>query len=588
MNPVLVKNMSKKNKFKTAGPFLEKKTAIPFEGDTLQKERYPPLVFSNIVEFCIVFFCVTYSLFCLDAYFLNAVNLKLSVLNLSFLLVPELLLLGVVTFKKIQMVPEIRTALYGILVFLISFIISLKISPSLLSTSWSADYPHHYILIDFLSVHEQLPLLTSGLGEMVQYPFGPSLFTSVIAKILPVSLMTATGAIAAVMSALIVVTVYLLAREFLKKLSPEKFLADAGGLISAFMVFSVPVYFLDQYTGNFYYSMMFGELLVLICLLALMKIETGDRTWIFILILATMGIIFSYTLYIIIPVCAFLFFAILNPDKCRVLVDWVTILSGVLVASLFLLFSYERMQIGTHILQYEGLTVELKLMNFNILFTVLVIAGIIIGLKIIPAYLRSSLFVYSFIIIAEYFAFIFLNQFGLIALYYANKIFYLLIMVLSVSACIPVVFAVKYIRKDHIRTIAAFSIIGLIGIYSVFGALNFPVRTIPVVTNEDVIFSHKAEAYLKENAIPYDNMSITTAELKGYWLGLLLHMDKNYAQKRFLGEPTAFEDWLKNPDARYVAGEMMNNSYPEYFDMDGVRLQIVVREGQKVLIKKVE
>jgi outer membrane protein assembly factor BamA len=83
-------------------------------------------------------------------------------------------------------------------------------------------------------------------------------------------------------------------------------------------------------------------------------------------------------------------------------------------------------------------------------------------------------------------------------------------------------------------------------------------------------------------------MSITTAELKGYWLGLLLHMDKNYAQKRFLGDPTAFKDWLKNPDARYVAGEMVNNSYPEYFDMDGVRLQIVVREGQKVLIKKVE
>ena len=35
--------------------------------------------------------------------------------------------------------------------------------------------------------------------------------------------------------------------------------------------------------------------------------------------------------------------------------------------------------------------------------------------------------------------------------------------------------------------------------------------------------AHKAEAYLKEHAIPDDNLSITTAELKGYWLGLLLH-----------------------------------------------------------------
>jgi len=49
-----------------------------------------------------------------------------------------------------------------------------------------------------------------------------------------------------------------------------------------------------------------------------------------------------------------------------------------------------------------------------------------------------------------------------------------------------------------------------------------------------------------------------------------------------------FNDWLKNPDARYVIGEMVNASYPEFFEMKGVKLQIVVREGQKVLLKKVE
>ena len=65
-------------------------------------------------------------------------------------------------------------------------------------------------------------------------------------------------------------------------------------------------------------------------------------------------------------------------------------------------------------------------------------------------------------------------------------------------------------------------------------------------------------------------------------------MDKNYAQQMFLSNATAFSDWLKNPEARYVAGEMVNASYPEYFEMGGVRLQIVVREGQKVLIRKVD
>jgi hypothetical protein len=548
---------------------------------------YPPIVFSNILECGIVFLCILYSLMCLDAYFLDAIHLKLSLSNLSLLLGVELLLLGSVVYKKIHLVTEIKTAFYGIFVMLISFLISLNISPSLLPTSWSSDYPNHYILIDFLSRNEQLPLLTSGLGEMVQYPFGPSLFTSVVAKIFALSLMTAAGVIAATISALISVTVYLLAQELLKKYSLKNNLTDAGALVSAFMVFSVPVYFLDQYCGNFYYSMMFGELLVLISLLALMKVETGDTSWIFIFLLAAMGIIFTYTLFFIIPAVALLFFAFLNPDKIRVLLDRFTIISALLVAILFLLFSYERMSIGRHILQNEGLTVELNLMNFNIIFVILVISGIILCIKIIPAYLKSALFVYYLVIIAEYFTFLFLDHFGIIAVYFANKIFYLLILVLAVSAGIPVIFTIRQIEKDHLRTIALICIIGLIGFFSLFVALTYPVRTIPVVTSEDAIFSQKAEEYLNQNAIPYENLSITTGPLKAYWFRLLLHMDKNYAQQ-FLDKPTSFNSWLKNEDARYVAGEMVNNSYPEFFEMGGVRLQIVVREGQKVLLKKVE
>jgi hypothetical protein len=266
----------------------------------------------------------------------------------------------------------------------------------------------------------------------------------------------------------------------------------------------------------------------------------------------------------------------------------VTLVSCLLVTSLFLLFTYERMTIGSGILQHEGLTVELNIMNFNPVFIVLIISGIIIGLKYVPGYLRSPLFVFYGVMVAEYFAFVFLDQFGIIAVYYANKIFYLLVLMLSASTCLPVLFAVRHIQKDHLRTVAAVSIIGLIGVFSLFIALTYPLNTKPVVTNEDVIFAHKAETYLHENNIPYQNLSITTGELKGYWLGLLLHMDKNYAQQRFLSKSTSFNDWLQDPDARYVAGEMINASYPEFFEMKGVQLQIVVREGQKVLIKKVE
>jgi hypothetical protein len=588
-NHVVVKDMGRRKR-PGISP-LPAETDIPATSPgevNIGKCGNPTVVFSNFLEFGIVFFCIAYSLFCIDAYVLNAVHLKLSIINLSILLGGEFLVLGSALCKKIQLVTTIKTNVYGILVFLISFLISLKISPTLLPNNWSADYPNHYILVDFLSTHEQLPLLSSGLGEMVQYPFGPSLFTSVTAKIIPLSLMTMMGFLAAVISALVAVTVYLLGRKLLERYTDEKNMTDAVALVSAFMVFSVPVYFLDQYCGNFYYSMIFGELLVLLAILALMNVETGNRSWIYIFIIATMGIIFTYTLYIIIPVVALVLFAFLNPDKIRALMDRVTVVSCLLVTLLFLLFTYERLAIGSGILQHEGLTVEFDIMNFNILFIILVICGIIIGVKYVPGYLRSALFAYSVVMTAEYLLFVFLDQFGIIAVYYANKIFYLLVLVLSISACLPVLFAIRHIQKDNLRTVAAVGIIGLIGIFSVFIALTYPLNTKPVVTTEDVIFAHKAETYLHENNIPYQNLSITTGELKGYWLGLLLHMDKNYAQQHFLSKATPFSDWLQDPNARYVAGEMVNASYPEFFEMNGVQLQIVVREGQKVLIRKVD
>lgn len=546
------------------------------------------LVFSCTLEFCIVFLCVAYSLFCLNAYLLNAISMKLTVINLLLLLVVELGLLYWAIRKNIIMAWDSKTTAYGILVLLISLGISLKISPSLVPINWSWDYPNHYLLIDFLSTHEQLPVLTSGLGEMVQYPFGPSLFTSVTAKIFLMPLMTMTGLLAAVISALIAATVYLLGRNLLGKYTADTDLTDAAAMVSAFMVFSVPAYFLDQYCGNFYYSMMFGELLVLLSLLALMNAETGGRSWISVFIFASMGIIFTYTLFIIIPVSALVLYAALNPEKIRVLVDRISIVSGLLVALLFLLFTYERMKIGSIILQHEGLTVEPDIMSFSVIFIVLVIGGIILCVKYVPGFVRSALFVFYLVMVAEYFAFLFLDQFGIIAAYYASKIFYLVVLMASVSAGIPVLSAIRHIRKGPLRSVAAISIIGLIGIFSLYIAVTYPVQEKPVVTSEDVIFTQKTEAYLKENNIPYQNLSITTGELKGYWLGLLLHMDKGYAQQHFLSKSTPFNDWLKDPEARYVAGEMVNASYPEFFEMKGVRLQIVVREGQKVLIRKVE
>jgi len=546
------------------------------------------VLFTSLMEFFIVLFCTAYSLFCVNAYVLNAGSLKLSVPLLSILLVTELALLGWAARSMIIIHRGYRATAWAILVFLISLGISLDKSPSLLPKSWSADYPNHYILIDFLSTNEQLPILTSGLGEMVQYPFGPSLVTALSAKMTGLPLMTMTGILAALISAFLVVTVYLLARKFLDRYETGSTMAGAAAAISALMVFSVPVYYLGQYCADFYYSMMYGELLVLLTLLALMHIEDGERLWIYVFIIATTGIIFTYSLFIVIPVCALILFALLNPEKIQGIINRTSIGAGVLSVILFLLFTVERMKIGTHILQYEGLAVEPDLMNFNLIFIALIAFGTILSQKTTRDFARSALSIYCGIVIAEFLGFFLLSQTGIIAAYYAKKTLFLLVLLLPVVACLPVLYAVRQGVGERHRSAALYGIIGLIAIFSVFTALTYPVQEKPVVTPEDVLFAQKAEIYLHNHNIPYQNLSITTGELKGYWFGLLLHIDKNYASQRFLANATPFSEWLQDPDARYVVGEMVNATYPEFFEMKGVRLQIVVREGQKVLIRKVD
>ncbi|OPX65203.1 MULTISPECIES: hypothetical protein [unclassified Methanoregula] len=545
-------------------------------------------IFTSLMEFSIVLFCVAYSLFCVNAYLLNAVSLRLSVFSLSILLIAELALLGRAARSKIIIQRGYRTTAWAILVFLLSLGISLNKSPSLLPISWSADYPNHYILIDFLSTHEQLPLLTSGLGEMVQYPFGPSLFTAVSAKMTGLSLMTMTGVLAAFIAAILAVMVYLLARKFLDWYETRSAMADAAAMVSAFMVFSVPSYYIGQYCGDFYYSMMFGELLVLLTLLALMHVEAGERLWLYVFIIATAGIIFTYTLFIVIPVCALIFFTILNPEKIRQVFDRFNLAAALFTAVFFVLFTFERMSIGTHILQYEGVALEPDLLRFNLIFIGLIVCGTILSLKCIRGFTKNAISVYCGIVIAECLGFFLLSQYGIIAAYYAKKTLYLLVLLLPVVASLPVLYAVRRGVGEKHRSIALYGIIGLIGIFSLYTALTFPVQEKPVVTPEDAIFAQKAETYLRNNNIPYQNLSITTGELKGYWFGLLLHMDKNYVSQRFLANATPFSEWLLDPDARYVAGEMVNATYPEFFEMKGIRLQIVVRQGQKVLIRKVD
>jgi hypothetical protein len=333
--------------------------------------------------------------------------------------------------------------------------------------------------------------------------------------------------------------------------------------------------------------MIFGELLVLLSLLALMKSEAGNNSWMMFFMVFNIGIIYTYTLFIVIPVLAFILFVFLNKNKIPLISDKKILISGFIVFFLFIVFSIQRLSVGIQILQHSGSTVEFGISNFNILFIILVVSGCILFLKKTSVNLKSTFSIYLFVIFLEYFAFIFLNHFGIIALYFANKLFYILILVVSVITTIPVIFVIRHIQNIQYQRLAAFGLVSLIGLFSVYSLLTYPVASQPLVTNDDVIFTKNVETYLYNNNISYNNLSIISGTFKGYFFALLLHMDKDFAVKNYLLKPTAFNDWLGNQNSSYGIGEMINASYPEKFLISNVTLEIVVREGQRVLLKKV-
>jgi hypothetical protein len=544
------------------------------------------IVFSNALEFGIIFFGIAYSLFCLGGYLLDLAHLRLSVVNLFFFSLALVLIIVYFGYKKIKIERNVGALLLGILVFLVVFMISWNASPSFLPISDSVDYPHHYILVEYFSVHEAFPQMDSGLGEMNQYPFGPSLFTSFISRIISLPIMNAMGLLVAIVSGLIAAGVYLISRELLKKCKIERDLSDVASLVGSFMVFTLPIYFLEQYSHNFYYSMVFGELLVLLSLLALMKSESGNTLWLAIFFFVNVGIIYTYTLFIVIPFLAFLIFAVLNRDKIPCFSDRKIVLGAISVFFLFAIFSIQRFSTGIGILQNEAGTVAFNIFNFNVLFIILVVSGLVLYLREGPAKLKRVFPVFLFVVIMEFFAFVVLNQFGKIALYYANKQFYVIILVASCLATLPIVFLARRFKNTRHQKYVAITIAGLIGLFSLYSLLVFPVPPAPIITNGDAIFMKNVETYFHDNNLSYDNLSISGGPFNRYFDALLLHMDRQRAGY-YLTKETAFDDWSGDPNSSYVAARArIDVPAQKTFLFKDKKFEIVLNDGRMVLIKK--
>ncbi|PWB51248.1 MAG: hypothetical protein C3F06_10540 [Candidatus Methanoperedenaceae archaeon] len=261
------------------------------------------LNFKNPIELLIIIILVLYSLVVINGYFLDYFHFHLNVINITFVMAVEIILF--ILFFKIKLTSYRKSIIYCLIIFAIVFIYSLYFSPAFLPISYSVDAVHHYVLMDYLYNHESLPNLNNSyyMQEMVHYPYGPSLFTVYISKIFGIELVETMQILVFAAAGLLAVLVYLIAKELLNEYNLPTGYEEILSLASPFMLFSVPTYFFGQYLNdNFYYSMIFGELLVIGTLFTLLKIENKEKAWINFYFILCFGIIFTYTLFLIINI----------------------------------------------------------------------------------------------------------------------------------------------------------------------------------------------------------------------------------------------------------------------------------------------
>jgi hypothetical protein len=525
------------------------------DDDSIEKHR--KISFNNPVELLIIILLILFSLFVLNGYLLDALNLRLKMLNITLLLVVETLPFLAI-FKNVRVFFDIKS--FMVCAGLFSAIVLFSIHFSTMPVSGSVDAVHHYVLIDYLYNHESLPTwdYMYYMGEMVQYPFGASLVTAQVSRILDVVSVRIMQPLAGVVAGLIGVLVYLIALEFLEGYGTSSDFKWIMALVSPFLLLFIPDYFLGQYFASFFYSMMFGELLVLGTLLALMKIEKGEVYWIYIFFILNIGIIFTYTLFIVTPLLAAGIWLLVNKEPRKYLDFKQCFFFFLLLVGLFAIYSYERFDVGKSILQHEGAALVPSTSNLNVIFIILVSAGII--LYIIENYraARGAVVVYTLTVFLEILLFVFLNHYGLIAKYFAYKMFYLQTFLLSLFASIPLTRLVKHLdnisKKRHLTILCYGSIpIILSIIVLIYMTLMPQVNIRPVITMDDLKISQCAATYRFEGNLTDDNITIIAPKIKAYWIANgFLHMDKNYAINEYLLKEHNLNEWLNNKNSSYL------------------------------------
>lgn len=554
------------------------------------------LNFRNPIEFIVIIILLLYSMVVTNAYFLNFFDLNMSVFNITFILVIEFVLF--ISLSNIKFAFEANSTIYCLGIFSIVFIYSFSHSPDFMPVSFSVDAVHHYVLMDYFYDHESLPDLSYSyyMQEMVQYPYGPSLFTVYFSKIFGIELVKVMQILVFAAAGLLAVLVYLIGGELLHEYDIPAKSKDIISIAGPFMLFSIPKYFIGQYLESFYYSMVFGSVLVLGTLLAFQKIERKEYAWINLYFILSLGIIFTYPLFIIIPVFAAAIWLFFKSNNRKLLGNKLIFTYLILLSGVFILYSLERINIGKAILLNEGYTLVPDISNFNPIFIILVISGIILyGIENEEEGVKRIAIIYIVILFLEPYFFLFINKFGLIAKYFAYKTMYLQVLIMSPFICIPIAYLIKhidnynFINKKRFSDICLFGTLFIITLFSLYTLAAYQVNSQPILTINDIKLSKYTANYRFENNMADGNITIIAPNLASYWIGNgFLHMEKEYAIQKFLTNKKmgTIEEWMNNTKSSYLLTriEYININY--FKNNVNFKFLIEHREGNTVLLKK--
>jgi len=416
--------------------------------------------------------------------------------------------------------------------FIAFLLVLLFTVPHIISSS--ADAVHHFILVDYITNNgypvEDDAVTISYMDGMIDYPPFPCMIAAIFVKLtsnflLPFDAMNFTLLL---MVSFLVMLIYLITFELTSKIW--------ASLISISFLLG-NVYFYEQFLGSYFFSMIFGEVFLLLALYLLIIFENSkEMFWIYAFYSSCFLLIFSYTSWFLIPVLTFLLLAY----KYKKYFNKLDILGFILILAVFAWFSYSRLNSGIYILKFEGYVpiITLKMIIYYIPLIITVIF-LIIGFV---AYVRKkekliSPLIFIVVIFCNILLFYLLN----FASYHIIKLVYLLTIFGTVFAGYGFVYIYeKYVnwKSENVIFIALFLLsfiiaAGYLGFYSMNASSPF--------TIEDHQLS---QLILKDSNINKSLIRVdVNSGIENYWISLgFLHLDVMKSNAFLYGWNTTFDE----------------------------------------------